>query len=216
MNKILKREEKQLQHEFRKTYRNMKIYLAGKHLNKYAYEEALLELAGMCLEGAKRGVEPQDVFGFDYKRFCDEITENTKRQKLWEVILFQGCIISNSLFFFMLIVWLSSFVFPSVSVMDQTHISVNSLLRCLMIALLMSGSVFYSQTYAFQKTIKTLVIYMVSYMSIYMSVYALLVLSSEGEYLALPPVFVLLMMGLLALGLYSSYMYMQKKFWKQH
>lgn len=215
MNKILKQEEKQLQDEFRKTYKKMKIYLAGKHLNKYAYEETLLEIAGMCIEGAKRSVEPQDVFGLDYKRFCDEITENTKRQKIWEIILYQASTLCSSFFFILFGIWLTTFAFSMFGTIYDMHIRMNSLLLCIVVLLLSIGGSFYTQTYAFHRTIKTFTIYMVCYMSIYMLAYTLLNMGSEGEYITYAWMPVLSVAGLLAFALYSGYVYIQRRLWKQ-
>lgn len=215
MNKILKQEEKQLQNEFHKTYKRMKTYLAGKHLNKYAYEEALLEIAGMGIEGAKRGVEPQAVFGIDYKQFCDEITENTKRQKIWEIVLYQVSTLCSSFFFILFLIWMTTNVFSMFGTVHYMHIRVNSLLLCIVVMLLSIGGSFYTQTYAFHKTTKTFTVYMLSYMSIYMFFYSLFAVVSEGEYITYAWMAVLPVMGLLALVLYRSYIYMQKKLWKQ-
>lgn len=86
-DKLLKQEVKQLRGEYKKTYRNMTIYLASFSLNYYAQQEVLLELAGICLENQKRNIAIEDVFNHDDKAFCDSLIENCKRKTIMEKIL---------------------------------------------------------------------------------------------------------------------------------
>lgn len=48
--------------EYKKVFKNMRIYLGTKHINTYAQNEILKELAGMCIENQEHGIVSKELF----------------------------------------------------------------------------------------------------------------------------------------------------------
>lgn len=129
-DKMLKQEVKQLRGVYKKTYRDMNIYLGSFSLNYYAKQEVLLELAGICLENQKRNSPIEEVFNHNSKAFCNSLIENCKRKTVMEKLLeYAVVLVFLSLlgFLFICIAIEISEAYPDFSMMEPLYIKQGSL-----------------------------------------------------------------------------------------
>jgi len=78
---------KELNSKNKKILTKMLQYLDSRALNEIVYNEVRADLASMLLENQKRGGTSDEVFGNDYKAFCDDLVKNSPRKCAFEILL---------------------------------------------------------------------------------------------------------------------------------
>lgn len=66
---------------------NMMSYLYTKSINQFELKNMHVEIVGMAAEGALRGEKFETICGPDYKKFCDDLSENCLHKSKLEVFL---------------------------------------------------------------------------------------------------------------------------------
>lgn len=112
--------------EYKKVFKSMRIYLGTKHINPYAQNEILKELAGMCIENQERGTISKELFAQDYQTFCDEVSEQALRQSMKERILYWSAILLGNFILLLLVGFVLQLFTPFPMQISSEYIRINA------------------------------------------------------------------------------------------
>lgn len=116
---------KQMHHEYRSIYVKMSSYLNVKGINEIAYQEILDEIMSMCIEGETRKIPIEEIFGSDYKLFCDEISKNAIRKSIVEkIVYYLNFIMILSLLYFLIALFYQLIGLMDGSFIDAYHVQI--------------------------------------------------------------------------------------------
>lgn len=79
--------DKQLNKENDEIITDLVIYIQDKNLSAYNMQVVRREITAMAIESQMRGVSLKEVFGEDYRAFCDELVENSPKKSGYERLL---------------------------------------------------------------------------------------------------------------------------------
>lgn len=160
---------KELNRENKKVLMKMTQYLNTCALNQVVYKEVRVDIAAMLLENQKRGGTSEEVFGKDYKAFCNDLVKNSPHKTISEILL--EFVMNFSLAFAVIlpIFLLLETFFPS----EGNRVD-GWIIFCnwnLVVGMLVCGSLggfgsLYIQRNAFSNKIKVFTIYFIGYMLI--------------------------------------------------
>lgn len=108
--------------EYKKVLKSMRIYLGTKHINTYAQNEILKELAGMCIENQERGTVSKELFAHDYQTFCDEVSEQALRQSMKERFLYWCALLLGNFILLLLVGFVLQLFTPFPMQISSEHI----------------------------------------------------------------------------------------------
>ena len=160
---------KELNRENKRVLTKMMQYLYARALNQIVYKEVRADLAAMPLENQERGGTSEDVFGKDYKAFCDDLVKNSPHKTIKEIVLEFVMILSLAFAIMLPIILLGETFFPSEG--NRVDGWTNFCNWNLVVNVLVCGSLggfgsLYMQRNAFGNKSKVLTIYFIGYMLI--------------------------------------------------
>lgn len=112
--------------EYKKVFKNMRIYLGTKHINTYAQNEILKELAGMCIENQEHGIVSKELFAQDYQTFCDEVSEQALRQSMKERFLYWSALLLGNFILLLLVGFVLQLFTPFPMQISSEHILIKA------------------------------------------------------------------------------------------
>lgn len=112
--------------EYKKVFKSMRIYLGTKHINTYAQNEILKELAGMCIENQERGTVSKELFAQDYQTFCDEVSEQALRQSMKERFLYWSALLLGNFILLLLVGFVLQLFTPFPMQISSEHILIKA------------------------------------------------------------------------------------------
>ena len=162
----------------------MMSYLYSKSINQFELKNMHAEIVGMAAEGALRGEKLETICGPDYKKFCDDLSENCLHKSKLEVFLEVVMILSLCFSISLTFVYLLEILLENPAQWNGFLLTIdaNKFFGILLVPALCGGlgTLFYQRN-SFSKPGKTILLYSLFYLVSYFILRVLSDIFFKGE-----------------------------------